>query len=41
MCMWIAIVWTIWIHRNGNKVKYPDEVFNLAQVKAWCWITNK
>jgi len=43
--MWVAIEWTIWIHRNNiifrSKVKDVDEIFNLAQVKAWTWITNK
>ena len=44
-CIWVAIVWTIWMHRNGiifrSKVKDGDEVFNLAEAKAWMWITNK
>jgi len=37
-CMWIAIVWTILTHKNDiifkNKVKDPEEIFNLAQVKT-------
>jgi len=44
-CMWVAIVWSIWIHRNNiifrSKVKDVEEIFNLPQVKAWTWITNK
>jgi len=43
--MWVAIVWSIWIHRNNiifrSKVKDVEEIFNLPQVKAWTWITNK
>jgi len=43
--MWVVIVWSIWIHRNNiifrSKVKDVEEIFNLAQVKTWTWITNK
>jgi len=44
-CMWIAIVWSILTHRNNitfrNNEKDMEKVFNLAQIKAWIWITNK
>jgi len=44
-CMWMAIIWGIWSHRNGvifkNTLIDMEEVFMLAQTKAWAWITNK
>jgi len=43
--MWIAVVGKIWKQRNliifkNGKVD-SSEIFKLAQVKAWSWITNK
>ena len=44
-CMWLAIVWDIWNHRNKvifrNAKVEAEEVFMLAQTKVWAWITNK
>jgi len=37
-CMWIAIIWGIWNHRNriifNNGVVDPIEIFAMAQVKV-------
>ena len=44
-CMWIAIIWTIWSHRNSvifkNKRVDAEEIFYTAQLKVWAWITNR
>jgi len=41
----IAIVWTLWNHRNNivfrNGLRDPKEIFSLAQVKVWAWLKNK
>ena len=44
-CMRISIIWGIWNHRNriifNNAVVDPVEIFALAQVKAWAWVSYK
>jgi len=41
----MTIIWDIWTHRNDvifkNTIIDMEEVFMLAQTKAWVWITNK
>jgi len=43
--VWIAIVSEIWKHRNKHifqgGVIDLSEVFTLAQLRAWSWITSK
>jgi len=40
-----SIIWGIWNHRNriifNNGVVNPIEIFAMAQVKVWAWITYK
>ena len=42
-CVWIAVVSELWKHRNKHifqgGVIDPSEVFTLAQLKAWSWVT--
>jgi len=43
--IWIAVVSEIWSHRNkilfkGGVLDYY-EIFSLAQLKVWSWITSK
>jgi len=43
--VWISMVREIWCHRNkvifkGGVVDY-SEIFTLAQLKAWSWVTSK
>ncbi|ESW15861.1 hypothetical protein PHAVU_007G108600 [Phaseolus vulgaris] len=44
-CVWIAVVSELWKHRNKHifqgGVIDPLEVFTLAQLKAWSWVTSK
>ena len=44
-CMWISIIWGIWNHRNriifNSAVVDPIEIFAMAQVKGWAWVTYK
>jgi len=43
--VWIAIVWTLWNHRNNiifrNGIPDPKEIFSLTQVRVWEWLKNK
>jgi len=43
--VWIVVVWEIWIHRNkiifnGGVVDHL-EIFSMAQLKVWTWVTFK
>jgi len=42
--MWIAIVGEIWKQRNNiifnNSRPDPIEMFTMAQLKSWSWITG-
>ncbi|XP_068477364.1 uncharacterized protein [Phaseolus vulgaris] len=44
-CVWIAVVSELWKHRNKHifqgGVIDPTEVFTLAQLKVWSWVTSK
>jgi len=45
VCVWIAVVGKIWKHRNirifiGGRIDH-NEIFDLAQLKAWSWIKFK
>jgi len=44
-CVWIAVVREIWKQRNQVIFKEGradiSEIFTLAQLKAWTWLTNK
>jgi len=43
--IWIVVVSEIWSHRNKiifkGGVFYSSEIFSLAQLKVWSWITSK
>ena len=44
-CVWIAVVSELWKYRNkhifqGGEIDH-SEVFTLAQLKDWSWITSK
>ena len=42
--IWFAIVWEIWIHRNGiifkNECKDPTKVMEVVKLKTWVWLKN-
>jgi len=43
--VWISVVREIWSHRNkvifNDRVVNHSEIFSLAQLKAWSWVTSK
>jgi len=43
--VWIAIVWTVWNYANKiifNQGKVDvHEIFCIAQLNAWVWLTHK
>jgi len=44
-CMWMAVVWVIWKQRNNIIFSSGTidniEMFTVAQLKTWGWITTK
>jgi len=43
--VWIAVLWSIWNHRNAEVFKErkvdSEEIFSLAQLQAWTWMKRK
>lgn len=43
--LWVAMIWSIWDHRNKIIFKQEkvdvEEVFHMAQLKTWIWMKSK
>jgi len=45
LCVWIAVIGELWKHRNKKIFKNwrvdHSEIFSMAQLKVWSWVTVK
>jgi len=43
--IWVAVMWSIWKHRNNvvfsNAISDVEEIFCMAQLRVWAWMKHK